>query len=102
MDQAPLLNEGDVVSVTGAVSGGPFVASKTFKVVDFVQSMKIQTRVPPDWLEGIACELLKADAPGWKKGKLRVFVELQFIPDEPEAPASEVSNLDALRSKLDL
>jgi hypothetical protein len=34
--------------------------------------------------EGIECEILKFNSDGWKKGKLRIKVTLQFCPDEPE------------------
>ena len=38
-----------------------------------------------DWLsEGVDCEILKIGAKGWKKGKLRISVSLDFCPDEPD------------------
>lgn len=102
MDQAPLLNEKDVVYLTASSSAGPYISSRTFRVFDFVEAMKGQVGIPQSWLQGIACELLKPGSPDWKKGKVRIRVEFEFIPDEPEVPASEANELDALRSKLDL
>ncbi len=43
--------------------------------------------------QGVDCEILKPGDSGWKKGKLRVKVYLEFEPDEPEVdetiPTSE-------------
>ncbi|MBD2387679.1 KGK domain-containing protein [Cylindrospermum sp. FACHB-282] len=34
--------------------------------------------------DGLDCEVLKIASQGWQKGKLRIKVTLEFIPDEPE------------------
>jgi len=34
--------------------------------------------------DGIDCEILKIGAKGWQKGKIRIRVSVEFIPDEPE------------------
>ncbi len=34
--------------------------------------------------EGVDCKILKAGDSGWKKGKLKINVTVEFIPDEPE------------------
>ncbi|GAB4532654.1 MAG: hypothetical protein Tsb0014_17300 [Pleurocapsa sp.] len=44
--------------------------------------------------QGQECEILKAGSPGWQKGKLKIKVTLEFIPDEPEV---EKSPLDDIR-----
>jgi hypothetical protein len=52
------------------------------------------------WLEdGESCEILKAGASGWQKGKikLKVNLTLEFIPDEP---AIEKSPLDDVRQEI--
>ncbi|MEB3178429.1 MAG: KGK domain-containing protein [Nostocaceae cyanobacterium] len=49
--------------------------------------------------EGKDCEILKIGAKGWQKGKLRIRVSVDFIPDEPETSQPE-SPLDDLRQKL--
>ncbi len=36
--------------------------------------------------KGINCQVIKLDAPGWQKGRLRARVVLEFCPDEPELP----------------
>lgn len=40
--------------------------------------------------EGIDCEILQPNSPGWKKGKIRLKVVLEFHPDEPESPLDDV------------
>ncbi|WP_016949862.1 KGK domain-containing protein [Anabaena sp. PCC 7108] len=46
--------------------------------------------------EGAACEFLSINGGGWRKGKLKLKMELEFVPDEPE------SQLDDLRSDLNI
>lgn len=33
---------------------------------------------------GIHCEILRIGSKGWQKGRIRVKVTLEFIPDDPE------------------
>ena len=47
--------------------------------------------------EGVSFEILRAGSPGWQKGKMRINVTLEFIPDEPE----EKSPLDDVRQELE-
>ena len=42
--------------------------------------------------EGADVEVLKYGSQGWKKGKLRIKVSLEFCPDEPEAEEIAASN----------
>ena len=49
------------------------------------------------FLHGEECEILKAGSKGWQKGKLKVKVTLEFIPDEPEETKSP---LDDVRQEL--
>lgn len=46
--------------------------------------------------EGIDCEILQPATKGWQKGKLKLKVTLEFIPDEPSIDEPE-SPLDDLR-----
>ena len=58
--------------------------------------------------EGINCEILKIGSKGWRKGKVRLRVSLEFCPDEPEidetAPSNEIpqpeSPLDDIRQMM--
>jgi hypothetical protein len=44
--------------------------------------------------KGITCELLKSNSKGWRKGRIKLNIQLQFYPDEAESP------LDDIRQKL--
>ncbi|MEA5537289.1 KGK domain-containing protein [Crocosphaera sp. XPORK-15E] len=52
------------------------------------------------WLtNGKDCEILKVGSNGWKKGKIRLKITLEFIPDEPEINEPE-SPLDDIRQSM--
>lgn len=66
-----------------------------------------------EWFgQGINCEILRVGAPGWKKGKikLKLNVTIEFCPDEPEVEETPENNqleisppespLDDLRRQL--
>jgi hypothetical protein len=39
--------------------------------------------------QGIECETLKISSQGWQKGKIKLKVCLEFIPDEPESSQTD-------------
>ncbi len=44
-------------------------------------------KTPDTWKwfdNGLDCEILQVGAKGWQKGKFRIKVALEFIPNEPE------------------
>jgi hypothetical protein len=47
--------------------------------------------------EGVDCKILKAGDSGWRQGKLKINVTVEFIPDEPEIPEYQ-SPLDEIRN----
>jgi KGK domain len=54
--------------------------------------------------QGVDCELLKPGTKGWKKGKLRIKISLEFSPDEPEIdeiPVNQQINITQPESPLD-
>jgi hypothetical protein len=72
-----------------------------------------QTRAYENWFgKGINCEILRVGAHGWKKGKikLKLNVTIEFCPDEPEVEETPENNesetskpespLDDLRRQL--
>ena len=66
---------------------------KTFKVKQLVEAIRNQLDDSSKKLfeeEGLELEVLKLDAKGWKKGKVRCSVE--FCPDEPEIKEITRSN----------
>ncbi|BAT54541.1 hypothetical protein NOS3756_35120 [Nostoc sp. NIES-3756] len=50
--------------------------------------------------QGIVTEVLKPNAKGWRKGKIRIKVILEFCPDEPELKETEAINTET-ESPLD-
>ncbi len=66
-----------------------------------LQSRKVDIQQYPNWFsQGIDCEILKVGSTGWKKGKVRLKVSLEFISNEPEEIKSE-SPLDDIRQTID-
>ena len=54
--------------------------------------------------EGIECEILRVGAQGWKKGKIKLNVTIEFCPDEPEVeeiPKNNQSETSKPESPLD-
>lgn len=47
--------------------------------------------------KGVDCEILKVGGDAWQKGKLKINVSIEFIPDEPETSPSE---LDSVRQEI--
>jgi hypothetical protein len=47
--------------------------------------------------EGEDCEILRAGSSGWQKGKIKINVTLEFIPDEVE---DNQSPLDDMRQEI--
>lgn len=59
--------------------------------------------------EGADCQVMKFGAKGWKQGKIKVKMTVEFCPDEPEEPEtpeksqaekSDPDSLDDLRKEL--
>jgi len=72
-------------------------ANDTFKVNVLLR--RIERDVNTLLLEGVECEVMKLDKPGWQKGKVRVKkIELEFCPDSIEESMDESSPLDELRN----
>jgi hypothetical protein len=47
--------------------------------------------------DGVDSEILRIASDGWKKGKLKIKVSVEFIPEEPEIPEYQ-SPLDEIRN----
>ena len=43
--------------------------------------------------QGVDCEILKVEGNSWQKGKFKINVSIEFIPDEPEKIESELNNV---------
>jgi len=49
--------------------------------------------------QGEYCEILRANSKGWQKGKIKINITLEFIPDEPEEAKSL---LDDVRQEINI
>lgn len=84
----------EVISLTTiSLKVGGSSLPRTFKVKELVEAIRNQLSDAGKKLfeeSGLELEILKLDAKGWKKGKVRLSVE--FCPDEPEVPEIPASN----------
>ena len=60
--------------------------------------LKDKKRINSWFRSGEECEILRADSKGWRKGKIKIKVFLEFIPDELE---ENKSPLDDVRQEID-
>jgi len=77
------------------------IAQKSCELLKQNHKIEIHTQV---FKNGTDCEVLSPKSKGWKKGKFKVKLELEFIPAETEdiqGFESYSSGLDSLRSKID-
>lgn len=49
--------------------------------------------------EGYSAEILEVGGSGWKKGRVKINISIEFIPDEPEEIVLE-SPLDDIRQSM--
>lgn len=104
------LSNDDVVVM---IADENFTKSRTSKVEDMMEEIKdfLNSSSLPcqEWLDdGVECEILQAQGGGWRKGKIKLSVYLEFIPDKPKvsqqnpsiALSQPGSPLDDLQSQL--
>ncbi|HEY9812756.1 MAG TPA: KGK domain-containing protein [Candidatus Sericytochromatia bacterium] len=64
--------------------------------MDYIFYDKVLTSqgiIPDDLIgRGCACEILKPGSKGWKKGKMKITVSLEYCPDEPEDTETPENN----------
>lgn len=101
-----------------------FLPSSMFKVGEFMlaaiqtyqnqglealrKTLQSRGGIPGDyntWFsKGVPCEILSPKNNGWRKGKVRIKVILEFCPDEPEAEETNLINnteINQAKSPLD-
>ena len=73
----------------------------SFEIIINQQLEKNELRIPSNiFSDGSPCEILDPQSQGWKKGKLKAKLVLEFIPDEPEVKQYE-SPLDEIRREIE-
>ena len=82
------IDDDDVVSMDPSWS---IVGTQIFKfsqliktLSDRLEAASLGSKFRKRWIdEGMECEVLPASTGGWRKGKLRIRVQIEFIPDDP-------------------
>jgi len=71
------------------------------RLVEHLKYRGIETKDKREiWFEqGAKCRILKAGASGWKKGRVKINVSIEFIPDDPE-PSQYQSLLDKTHQQM--
>ncbi len=107
--KAEILNSDDVVCLTEDDGyDSPvyrieqrFEISRLFEFGEFIDGISkvisLSTKAMELLTEGIQCRVMTTRQQGWRFGKIRLKIELQFIPDEPLTD----QNIDHLESPLD-
>lgn len=108
----------DVVQVMYCGNRNLFNQGNTFRVADLLQKVRasvVQQRSSMTseeaemlFIDGLECELLRPDARGWHRGKVKITMKLEFYSDPSEeisdaAPDSYSitdSNLDGIRQLI--
>ena len=78
-----------------------FQISRLFEFGEFIDGISkvinLSTEAMELLTEGIQCRVMTTRQQGWRFGKIRLKIELQFIPDEPLTE----QNIDHFDSPLD-
>jgi hypothetical protein len=88
----------DIVDRAFAQSGIPVIAEYIYRSLSLNYGLT--------WFEqGEECEILRAGSTGWQKGKIKIKVILEFIPDESSAtitdnPRQNVNSLNDLHQAI--
>jgi hypothetical protein len=116
-EKIEILNSDDVVCVTEDDEYGShvynieqrFQISRLFEFGEFIDGISkvisLSTEAMELLTEGIQCRVMTTRQQGWRFGKIRLKIELQFIPDEPlteqntdnfDSPLDEIRKISGL------
>ena len=117
-EKVEILNSDDVVSFTEEDDGynsrvydiqQRFKISRLFEFGEFIDGISklisLSTEAMELLTEGIQCRVMTTRQQGWRFGKIRLKIELQFIPDEPfteqntdnfDSPLDEIRKISGL------
>lgn len=108
-NKVEILNSDDVVCLTDNEEyhqdlyyiKNRFGISRLFEFGEFINGISkvisLSTEAMELLTEGIQCRVMTTRQQGWRFGKIRLKIELQFIPDEPLTE----QNIDHFDSPLD-
>jgi hypothetical protein len=67
-----------------------FLKSRSLEINTNCYDHKTRINWQKQWFgDGIDCEVLQIGAKGWQKGKIKITVNVEFCPDEPEISEPE-------------
>ena len=117
-EKVEILNSDDVVSFTEEDDGynsrvydiqKRFKISRLFEFGEFIDGISklisLSTEAMELLTEGIQCRVMTTRQQGWRFGKIRLKIELQFIPDETfteqntnnfDSPLDEIRKISGL------
>ena len=117
-EKVEILNSDDVVSFTEEDDGynsrvydiqQRFKISRLFEFGEFIDGISklisLSTEAMELLTEGIQCRVMTTRQQGWRFGKIRLKIELQFIPDETlteqntnnfDSPLDEIRKISGL------
>lgn len=115
-NKVEVLNLDDVICLTDEDLNSPtdqikyrIKPPKFFSSDEFINGllklMSFSTEVIESFGEGIPCRVMTTRQTGWRFGKIRLKIELQFIPDESsteETVENFDSPLDEIRKTVEL
>ncbi|MBD2568356.1 KGK domain-containing protein [Anabaena lutea] len=88
-------SDDDVINFPEKVNGWDLSTGKVSKVMKDIEETASGHRDGGELVtrlvrEGATCEFLSTAGGGWRKGKLKLKMEFEFIPDEPESPLDDL------------
>ncbi len=109
LDDVISFTEDEENSICISVIKSKFSISKTFEFNEFKKGILRLINLTDEFLkkfeEGIPCRVMTTRQTGWRLGKIRLKLELQFIPDElstEEIVEDFDSPLDEIRKTSEL
>lgn len=109
LDDVISFAEDEEYSICLSVIKSKFNISKTFEFNEFKKGILRLISLTDEFLkkfeEGIPCRVMTTNQRGWRLGKIRLKIALQFIPDESsteEIVENSDSSLDEIRRTVEL
>ncbi len=88
-------NDDDVLSFSGDIQGWDLAAGKVNAVLGEIERTAAEHRDGGQLAailirEGADCEYLSVNGGGWRKGKVKLKMVFEFIPDTPDSPLDDL------------
>ena len=88
-------NDDDVLSFSGDIQGWDLASGKVNVVRREIEGTAADHRDGGQLAailirDGAACEYLSVNGGGWRKGKVKLKIEFELIPDTPDSPLDDL------------